>query len=185
MNVTDDPRVQELMDELGMPIFPKPNSDLRPTDDTLLILPKNSGLEAKELSWGIQPHWSKQLLINAKAETITEKVTFKNAFKLHRGLVVCSGWYEWKDMGAKKKQKYLIEHAGKEPMLMAAVYYPVSNQFVTLTIAPSEKLKQVHHRMPLIITKKEMDIWLHGTSEDTLPLMHSLKDADVELHKVA
>jgi putative SOS response-associated peptidase YedK len=185
MNVSDDPNVQAFMDALGMPIYPEPNPDLRPTDETLLIIPEKSGMTAKTMSWGIQPSWSKQLLINAKSETIAEKPTFKSAFNLHRGLVVCSGWYEWKDEGGKKKQKYLIQHSLKQPMLMAAVYYPVTNQFVTLTTSPSDKLKQVHHRTPLIIHGDEMDIWLNGTQEDTLPLMHSLRDAEVEFQAVS
>ena len=93
MNVTDDPNVQAFMDALGMPIYPNANPDLRPTDETLVIIPNGDQVEAREMSWGIKPNWSKQLLINAKAETISEKNTFKNAFKLHRGLVICSGWY--------------------------------------------------------------------------------------------
>ena len=185
MNVTDDPNVQAFMDALGMPIYPDANSDLRPTDETLLILPEGDGIKAKRLSWGIQPNWSKQLLINAKAETIAEKPTFKSAFKLHRGLVICSGWYEWKDEGGKRKQKYLVEHSLRQPMLMAAVYYPASEQFVTLTIHPNNKLKQVHHRTPLIIHADEMDLWLHGSLEDVTALFHPLKDEEVDFQQVA
>lgn len=185
MNVSDDPNVQAFMDALGMPIYPEANSDLRPTDETLLIIPEDSGMRANSMSWGIQPSWSKQLLINAKSETIAEKPTFKSAFKLHRGLVVCSGWYEWKDEGGKKKQKYLIEHTLRQPMLMGAVYYPASNQFVTLTIKPNTKLADIHHRTPLVIHADEMDIWLHGDENDVTPLLCSLKNEEVTFSKVA
>jgi len=187
MNVSDDPNVQAFMDALGIPIYPTSNADLRPTDNTLLLVPSDGQVKSKEMSWGIKPNWSKQLLINAKSETVEEKSTFKNAFKAHRALVLCSGWYEWKSVEGQKKsapkQKYLVEHSLKQLMLMAAVYYPANDkqdkdQFVTLTIEPNERLKQVHHRMPLIIHADEMDDWLLGNSDDAKPLMQTLKSEE-------
>ena len=189
MNVSDDPNVQAFMDALGIPVYPTANADLRPTDSTLLLVTSNGQVTAKEMSWGIKPNWSKQVLINAKSETIEEKNTFKSAFKAHRALVLCSGWYEWKSVGDQKqpgdmkKQKYLVEHSLKQLMLMAAVYYPANDkqdkdQFVTLTISPNERLKQVHHRMPLIIHADEMDSWLLGSSDDAKPLMKTLRSEE-------
>jgi putative SOS response-associated peptidase YedK len=187
MNISNDPNVQAFMDALGISSYPANNSDLRPTDSTLLLVPSGGEVVAKDMSWGIKPSWSKQLLINAKFETIAEKNTFKGAFESQRALVVCSGWYEWKTAGEKNsvkkpapKQKYLVEHSLKQLMLMAAVYYPAHGQqsqdrFVTLTTAPNERLKQVHHRMPVIIHADEMDTWLLGCSEGAKPLMHAIK----------
>ncbi len=206
MNVIDDPNVRAFMDALGIPIYPKRNvhfnRELRPTDETLLLIPKGKDIATATMSWGIKPAWSKQLLINAKSETISEKTTFKKAFEHHRALVVCSGWYEWKDEGygdkKAKKQKYLVQHSLKQPMLMAAVCFTgpsftresnkevnrESNnergQFVTLTTAPNEKLKQVHHRMPLIIHADEMDDWLLGDSQQALQAVHPLQDEEFQ-----
>ncbi len=196
MYISNNPNVQAFMDALGIPIYPTSNDDLRPTDSTLLLLPKNGEVTAKEMSWGIKPSWSKQVLINAKSETIDEKNTFKGAFESHRALVVCSGWYEWKAISENSttekqklktppslKQKYLVEHSLKQLMLMAAVYYPANthqphDQFVTLTTAPNDKLKQVHHRMPLIIHADEMDMWLQGSCDDVKPLMQAIKSEE-------
>ncbi len=196
MYISNNPNVQAFMDALGISIYPTSNDDLRPTDSTLLLLPSDGQVAAKEMSWGIKPSWSKQVLINAKSETIDEKNTFKGAFESQRALVVCSGWYEWKTVSennatekqtSKKrpihKQKYLVEHSLKQLMLMAAVYYPANaqqpqNQFVTLTTAPNDKLKQVHHRMPLIIHSDEMDAWLLGSCDDAKSLMHAIKSEE-------
>ena len=188
MNVIDDPNVRGFLDALGIPMYPKghsfTNQDLRPTDETLLLLPKGKEITPATLSWGIQPSWSKKLLINAQSETISEKTTFKKAFECHRALVVCSGWYEWKDEGQSerktKKQKYLVQHSLKQPMLMAAVCFPaashqLADQFVTLTTTPNEKLKQVHHRMPLIIHNDEIDNWLLGDSQQALQAIYPIK----------
>ncbi len=196
MYISNNPNVQAFMDALGISIYPTSNDDLRPTDSTLLLLPNNGDVTAKEMSWGIKPSWSKQVLINAKSETIDEKNTFKGAFKSHRALVVCSGWYEWKAINENnaaeihssknppsQKQKYLVEHSLKQLMLMAAVYYPANaqqpnDQFVTLTTTPNDKLKKVHHRMPLIIHADEMDTWLQGTCDDAKPLMQAIKSEE-------
>ena len=202
MNVIDDPNVRAFMDALGIPVYPKRNVDfnreLRPTDETLLLIPKGKDIEPAMMSWGIKPSWSKQLLINAKSETISEKTTFKKAFEHHRALVVCSGWYEWKDEGhgekKAKKQKYLVQHSLKQPMLMAAVCFTgpsftresnkevnrESNQFVTLTTTPNEKLKQVHHRMPLIIHADEMDDWLLGDNQQALQAIQPISSDEFQ-----
>ncbi len=194
MNVIDDPNVRAFMDALGIPVYPDfhlhSNRDLRPTDETLLITNQNEKIATTRSSWGIKPAWSKQLLINAKSETISDKATFKKAFEQHRALVVCSGWYEWKDEGGAKKQKYLIQHSLKQPMLMAAVCFPAppsnqkanhkvnqeGSQFVTITTAPNEKLKHVHHRMPLLIHSDEIDSWLLGDSQQALQSIHPMPD---------
>ncbi|WP_232771154.1 SOS response-associated peptidase [Colwellia sp. 75C3] len=88
---------------------------------------KNQQSPFKQLdsNWGIQPSWSKRLLINAQSETVLTKSTFKEAIKTHRCLIPCSGWYEWRTEGNNKK-KYLFSHVNEEPLLMAGIWY--SNQ---------------------------------------------------------
>ncbi|MCD8549301.1 MAG: SOS response-associated peptidase [Shewanella xiamenensis] len=97
--------------QVGVPYHPQTNLDLRPTEQVTVIgLPKDQ-LSSINCTWGIKPNWSKSLLINAQAETVREKKTFANAFAHHRCVVPCSGWYEWRDEGGKRKQKYLFSHA--------------------------------------------------------------------------
>lgn len=170
MNVIDDPNVQELMEELGMPLYPANPKDqdpeLKPSQSTLAIIPQDNQLNAVQAQWGIKPNWSKSLLINAKSESISEKVTFKSAFKQQRALIPCQGWYEWKANGdQKRKDKYLIEHTHPHALLMAAVYYPNNNQFVTLTCEPNAHLASVHHRMPVIINPLNAKEWILGSRQ--------------------
>ncbi|MDF0536027.1 SOS response-associated peptidase family protein [Shewanella sp. A32] len=66
------------------------------------------GLSQIDSVWGIKPEWSKQLLINAKAETVREKKTFASAFKHHRVLVPCSGGYEWRRKKGASKNTLLV-----------------------------------------------------------------------------
>ena len=95
--------------------------------DTLAEGDGESSLQYQQLdtNWGIQPSWSKRLLINAQSETVLTKSTFKEAIKTHRCLIPCSGWYEWRTEGGQKK-KYLFSHINEEPLLMAGIWY--SNQ---------------------------------------------------------
>ncbi len=185
MNVIDDINVQELMEELGLPLYPANSTDLfaelKPSESTLAIIWQQNELAAKQVQWGIQPNWSKTLLINAKSETIHEKTTFKNAFNQQRALIPCQGWYEWKSpistnhspSSKTPKDKYLIKQKSLSPMLMAAVYFPNENQFVTLTSQPNDFLATVHHRMPVIINKKNAKEWMLGDSKTAQALFLS------------
>lgn len=183
MNVSDDPNVQAFMDALGMPIYPKPNSDFRPNDAAVIYYRStHEPLSHAELQWGISLSPSSSLVINARAETIQTKPSFKQAFHSHRGIIVCNGWYEWKLHGSSKIP-YLIRHTLTQPMLMATLAYPESNRFVTLTTSPNAKLADIHHRMPVIIHSDELDQWLYGSSDQaqalTTPLPSELFHTEI------
>lgn len=182
MNVSDHPGVQALMRDLGIPIYPKGNSDYRPTQLTLaLILNEQHALAAEEMSWGIQPPWAKQLLINAKAETVQEKKTFASAFKAHRCLIPCTGWYEWKEEDDKKKAKYLFTHPKQQAFLMAGIWFSHEDhkQFVTLTTEPNSTCAEIHHRMPVMINKEDVNYWFNSNPAELTSLLDAIDDKSV------
>ena len=74
----------------------KENRDLRPTQLVDALLSTPTGFVQTVFQWGIRPSWSKQLLINAQAETVAIKQTFRDSFESRRCVIPCSGWYEWK-----------------------------------------------------------------------------------------
>jgi putative SOS response-associated peptidase YedK len=90
-------------------------------------------LNQQDASWGIQPAWSKKMLINDHAETVASKKTFAYSFEQNRCLVPCYGWFEWRVEGRAKKQKHLFSHEDNEPLYMAGILYPSDNgvQLVT------------------------------------------------------
>lgn len=154
---------------LGFDFDVASNRDLRPTQTLQAIILSDQGFTQMDAAWGIKPAWSKQLLINAKAETVAQKPTFKKAFRERRCIVPCSGWYEWRDEGGAKKQKYHFQHSEGLPLLMAAIWYPSaaeggSRQIVTLTTAPNSPCAEYHSRMPLLIEPEELAIWLGDQS---------------------
>jgi len=165
MNIVDDATLQELMEELGVDDYPAPSQPqaplFKPSQSTLMLSQDQGQLSASHAQWGIHPSWSKQLLINARSETISEKPSFQAAFQQNRVLIPCQGWYEWKaGSTSSNKDKFLIEPTTHQALLMAAVFYPEQNQFVTLTCQPNNALKTVHHRMPVVINKRDAKHWL-------------------------
>lgn len=185
LNVIDDPLCGLLLDVLGIEFKTETNTDLRPTQKVDVIA-KNGDIHQLSTRWGIKPAWSNKLLINAQAETVTEKRTFKKAFAQHRCLIPVSGWYEWRDDGGKKKQKYLFSTADNSLLLMAGIYYPTpeGNELVTLTIHPNEKCAEYHNRMPLLIPPKNIEYWFHSTTLELSPLIYPVSNSLVRVSKV-
>lgn len=160
LNVSEDPLARQVSEALGVSFHVTTNHDLRPTQ-TIGAIASNGSLHQIDTQWGIKPTWSRKLLINAQAETVAEKPTFRRAFAVHRCIVPCSGWYEWKSVDGTKT-KYLFERADRLPIYMAGIYYPEneSNKLVTLTTEPTQQCVHYHHRMPLLITEENVEDWL-------------------------
>jgi putative SOS response-associated peptidase YedK len=168
MNVIDAPVTQWLMEYMGIEFTTQTNTDLRPTQtvDTIAALE----WEPKQLSttWGIKPTWSKKLLINAQAETVSMKPTFKKTFETQRCIVPCTGWYEWRSEGGQKKQKYSFTHVDGIPFLMAGIWFgdPTEAKLVTLTTNPAARCAEIHSRTPLLVDPDDVALWLNGPVSD-------------------
>ena len=153
----------------------KENRDLRPTQLIEALLSAPTGFVQTSLQWGIRPSWSKQLLINAQAETVTTKQTFRDSFKFRRCVIPCSGWYEWKIFEEDgQKQKFRFHAPDESPLFMAGIWFGKSatpSQLVTLTTHPTPQCAQIHHRMPLLLPPDEVTTWLNGPLPKLEPLL--------------
>ncbi|CCN69274.1 conserved hypothetical protein [Vibrio nigripulchritudo SFn118] len=128
------------------------------------------GLQQFDLCWGIKPHWTKRVIINAQAETVASKLTFKQAFETSRVVVPCSGWYEW-TLQNEGKQKYLFHSPSDEPLYMAAIALESMHKVVTLTTKPDQGYVRYHHRMPMLIPLSEVTRWLFTSPSDAKDLL--------------
>lgn len=130
------------------------------------------------LRWGLVPFWAKDpsignRMINARAETVAEKPSFRAAFKHRRCLVLADGYYEWHRDG-DVKTPYYISLASGEPFAFAALWENwkdkesgESLQSTTLiTMAANRFLETLHHRMPLVLQSEAADIWMSGSSPE-------------------
>lgn len=125
--------------------------------------------------WGFVPGWAKEIkpgkpLINARAETITEKPSFRHAIRRRRCLVPASGFYEWQGDVPGKKQAYFVPRASGELIGFAGIWEhwmgPDGSELETaaiITTAANKTLGPIHHRMPVVIHQRDFSIWLDGT----------------------
>jgi putative SOS response-associated peptidase YedK len=152
-------------------------------------------------SWGLIPSWAKDAsrasnAINARVESISEKPTFKSAFKSRRCLIPVTGYYEWAtELGKyKPKQPFYISHKNKSSLAIAGLYEnwinPESKQSVqSAAIITREAvgiLAPIHHRMPVILPKDLWSTWLSSNSlspneiDDYLNMIN-IENADQDL----
>ncbi|MFT5814576.1 MAG: putative SOS response-associated peptidase YedK [Psychroserpens sp.] len=178
LNIIAHPLCEIVSKTIGINFNSESNDNLCPSESVSTIVQSHEQLSQVNMQWGIQPSWSKRLLINAQSETVATKPTFAQAFVTHRCLIPCSGWYEWRKEGSKK-QKYYFSHAQQQPLYMAGVsYYGVKTQpqVVTLTTNPNSMCEQYHHRMPVLILPEDINAWLQpcSMSSHLSPLMSAI-----------
>lgn len=125
------------------------------------------------LRWGLVLHWSKDAkggarLINARAETVAEKPSFRDAFRRHRCIVPADGFYEWHAVGPRGvKQPYAIGAVDGSPLAFAGLWSswrsPDGEQLRTFTIvttAANDRLRPLHDRMPVMLARSLWPAWL-------------------------
>ena len=133
-----------------------------------------------ELKWGLIPSWAKDAaignkMINARAETLAEKPSFKNAFKSRRCIIPASGFYEWAKKGAGAKQPFYFYLTGRDVFGFAGLWEEWTDKATgeiveTCTIITTEAnacLEPVHDRMPVILKPENYDQWLDEKEKNT------------------
>lgn len=132
--------------------------------------------EIELLKWGLVPFWAKDptignRMINARAETVAEKPSFRNSFKKRRCIVLADGFYEWQKT-AGSKQPYFFRLQSQQPFGMAGLWdswekgdgEPLET-FTILTTQPNELVATAHHRMPVILSRRDIQLWLDPAAD--------------------
>jgi len=157
----------------------KPRYNSAPSPDLAVISNLNPG-ELSFYRWGLIPFWAKDKtignkMINAKAETITEKPSFKNSLKHKRCLVLSDGFYEWKTLNKKEKIPYRITLKNNGLFAMAGIWDSwkdengeLINSFAIITTTPNKLMENIHSRMPVILEQKDEKKWLTESNADLL-----------------
>lgn len=129
------------------------------------------------LRWGLIPSWAKDpkignRMINARAETVAEKPSYRSAFKHRRCVVLADGFYEWHRQGDVKTPHFISLQSG-EPFAMAGLWESWTDResgeslqtTTLLTTAANDFMQPLHHRMPLILQAEAASIWLAGEQD--------------------
>ncbi len=138
------------------------------------------------LRWGLVPAWARdpsigKRLFNARAETVAEKPSFRNAFRKSRCLIVADGFYEWRKEGKAKRPFYFHLRSGK-PFGFAGLYErwasPDHQPLLTCTIIttePNTLVEPIHDRMPVVVPKEQEGFWLDPGNGNLRGLLSILK----------
>ncbi|AFY56398.1 hypothetical protein Riv7116_3958 [Rivularia sp. PCC 7116] len=151
----------------------EPRYNIAPTQTVATVLydSESKKRQCQLLRWGLIPSWSKDSkigsrMINARAETLAEKPSFRSAFKRRRCLVLADGFYEWKKL-ADKKQPYYFQLQDKQPFAFAGLWEEWQspenekiNSCTIITTDANELLQPIHNRMPVILQQPDYEQWL-------------------------
>ncbi len=171
----------------------EPRYNVAPTQPVAAIR-IGSAAETREivfLRWGLIPHWADDpsignRMINARAETVSSKPSFRQAFKKRRCLVVADGFYEWQKVDGKK-QPFYIHLKDDQPFGFAGLWERWSGKgeeiqsCTIITTEPNELMKPIHNRMPVIVQQEDYDRWLNPAFEDGKALQQVLRRYPTEL----
>lgn len=131
-----------------------------------------SELTLEPARWGLLPQWKKDdsgpPLFNARAETVAEKPSFRDAFTRQRCIIPMDGYYEWHD-----KKPYFVSLGGE--LMWAAGLWATGAQRLSatmLTTAGADPIAWLHDRMPRFLEREEAELWLRGGVEEARELLH-------------
>ncbi len=160
---------REIMQALSLKAPPPlPNKpEVRPTDAALMIL-DDAGERRSELRpWGLRVDWSTQPMINARAETLNEKPTFRPLLE-SRCVLPASAYFEWRKTETAEKRKNRIY--GDDLLVMAGLYD--AERVTIVTCPPAPAIQHIHNRMPVLLDQNGIQAWLsNAPSRDVAPVL--------------
>lgn len=175
--------------ETGIPDI-TPTWNATPSSDLPVVHAQLGQRQCQLMHWGLIPSWlkapdSKFKMINAKAETLEEKPSYRTAFKSRRCLIPISGFYEWQQQ-KDGKQPWYMTHENEELMAFAGLWEVwkgerIIQSFTIITKDANETMAKIHHRMPVILPATSFDQWLDPDNKDTQSLSTLMLNASVTL----
>ena len=161
------------------------NYNAHPYQKLPVIKKYNNGNTLESLRWGLIPSWAKdkdfKALINARLETIDEKVSFKKLIKNNRCVAVADGFYEWKRNEKEKIPHYFMRKDAK-PIFFAGIFE--EDQFCLITEEAKDNISEIHHRQPVIIKQIEVNQYLNLDLQGSVFLKKCNKP-DLIFHEVS
>ena len=162
--------------------------NIAPSQDVPVVASDRRGTRLGLLRWGLVPAWADppatgSPMINARAESLLDKPSFKEAAVARRCLVPADGFYEWAKEG-DHKVPYWIHSPDREPMAVAGIWegwHPRGSEPVysmaIITVDANEAIRHLHHRMPAIVPMADRKAWLdtETPTADALSLLNPYK----------
>ena len=161
------------------------NYNAHPYQKLPVIKKYKNGNTLENLKWGLIPSWAKnkdfKALINARLETIDEKISFKKLIKLKRCVAVADGFYEWKRNEKEKIPHYFLRK-DKKTIFFAGIYE--NDEFCLITEEAKENIKEIHHRQPVIINEMDINRYLNLELQGSV-FLKECKKTDLTFYEVS
>jgi putative SOS response-associated peptidase YedK len=178
---------RSLFNYMEQPEFP-PRAHVVPGGPMAIVRMDQGQRHFALVRWGFIPSWVKEIkpgkpLINARGETVAEKLSFRNAMKRRRCLIPADGFYEWQGDIPGKKQAFFIYRpddglfafAGLWEHWMGADGSEIETG-VIITTEPNSTIAQIHSRMPVVVAPEDYEAWLTGEVKDAASLIRPAPD---------
>ena len=172
--------IQQRFELFASDLTYSPRYNIAPTQPVLAVT-NDEGRQPAYLRWGLIPSWAKSAsvgnrLINARAETVAKRPSFRTALASRRCLVIADGFYEWQRIGNSRRPMRVVMKSG-EPFAFAGLWDSWRNpagdmvrSCTIITAEPNELLRPIHNRMPVILPKELESFWLDDGVQDPLSL---------------
>jgi len=169
LTATEPLLLAEVFELIEPPPPMRPRFNIAPTQTAPVVLDGPRRLELYR--WGLLPPWTKEPrkgppLINARADGLATKPSFRAAFKTRRCLVAVDGWYEWK-AGPDGKDPWRFRRPDGRPFALAGLWESWKDEdgrevrsFCVVTTAPNACAAEIHDRMPVIVPREAWPLWL-------------------------
>ncbi len=193
---TNPAEAQGAFSGFGFPSIFAPRFNIAPSQP-LLAIPNDGTRQATFFLWGFLPTWAKESsfgrkLINARAETLAEKPSFKGAFKYRRCLILADGFYEWKASGGQKAPHYIFMKS-RQPFAFAGLWSDWESAdgsrlktAAIITTEPNELMRPIHKRMPAILPPSAYQDWLDPRPRNDLtPLLKPYPAEEMDAYPVS
>ncbi len=193
-------QIEELVGEMEGELQLPPRYNIAPTQPVLTVL-NTAANRLTFTQWGLVPHGAKDpaigsRMINARAETVARKPSFRSSFKRKRCLILADGFFEWaKVEGGRYKRPMYIRLTSGKPFAFAALYADWQGSDGTklttstiLTTVANKLVSRIHHRMPVIIPREDFPTWLNPDirqPDDLTPLLDSYPASRMETYEVS
>lgn len=170
---------------------PPANYNVAPTQPVPIVRDhEEAGRQLSLAHWGLVPFWAKDSkmahsTINARAETVHEKPSFRHCIRRQRCIVPASGFFEWHTLG-ELKQPHFISMEDRNLLAMAGLWDRwegpdgILESCTILTTAANAFMEPIHHRMPVLLDKAGYDTWLDASKEHPDELLHSIPDGHLQ-----
>jgi len=157
--------MKKVKKRFGLKLSPPPPQgiEMAPTDRILTIDGQSGQVRGRLLGWGLKVDWDSKPLINARAETLSTKATFRPLLQ-RRCLVPATAYFEWaqppgfKSAGAKQKMR--IHAKDRELFAMAGLIGEDGDSVTIVTCTPAPEIATLHDRMPVILNPQDEAAWI-------------------------